>query len=838
MLFKLNVVEKNVHDPANSTYRIKKVCFDDSVITAFTEHYKLNENHNNGGHSPSVNDYNGGPTISSKDFSSLSENNDCCCCIIMDKKRTSRKLLKSCNLYDVPIGYSIEEFDANIVQNSVGHVTFAHTRSLHDVSISEVQSNNMDDVRSASVRRKGVLKENEVSRKFHIKENDNGLKCSIQDIANVKGKGIPPDSIGMQRDPFSWNSNITPTPMSCVLTDISNAVDYIINNKTFPKLKRKMPIHGDCSDSEYVSNDDNSDDSADYDDYDDLGDQSCVCQSCGAIMWYGERLARHYETESPKFSLCCMNGKVQLPKLKDPPTILSSLLFSRDRRSRNFQDNIRSLLPEEGTTPKFAQLYIFDTENEVQNRIAAVRSGNNSNNLDLSIESLIKDMIDVSNVLARSYRVARDRIAADGNRGVKLRLVKSRSTDGWTYNLPNASEIAALIVGDFDNQEGVRDIVVETQSKRLQRISELHPLYPPLQYRLIFPYGEDGYRDDIPLRESSSNSSRKRRFNQDKLRVDMYKGLRKMIVKGDGEGTSAGMCIVLPSTFTNGPRYMFNNFMDALQICNWIGFPSLFITITCNPKWPEIQRVLRDTNLRPEDRPDILCRVFKMKLDSLISDFKKGHIFGRIRSYVCTIEFQKRGLPHAHILLWLHNDDKPKCSEDIDRITCAEIPDKTCDRKMYKLVKKYMIHGPCGHANMNSPCMNDGICTKRFPKIFLQRTEADDEGYHSYRRREDGRTVTKKKTILDNGYVVPYNRALLLKYIELCNQNKPIKYLFKYVNKGNDRVTAAFYQSRNTNDGEQIRDEIKMYYDCRYLSACEASWRLFGFDIHYRDPPR
>ncbi|KAL7111555.1 hypothetical protein ACP275_05G096100 [Erythranthe tilingii] len=249
-----------------------------------------------------------------------------------------------------------------------------------------------------------------------------------------------------------------------------------------------------------------------------------------------------------------------------------------------------------------------------------------------------------------------------------------------------------------------------------------------------------------------------------------------MIVKGDGEGTSAGMRIVLPSTFTNGPRYMFNNFMEALQICNWIGFPSLFITITCNPKCPEIQRVLRDTNLRPEDRPDILCRVFKMKLDSLISNFKKGHIFGRIRSYVCTIEFQKRGLPHAHILIWLHNYDKTKCSEDIDRIICAEIPDKTCARKMYKLVKKYMIHG---HANMNSPCMNDGICTKRFLKRFVQRTEADDEGYHSY-IREDGRIVTKKKTILDNGYVVPYNRALLLKYIdhiniELYNQNKSIK---------------------------------------------------------------
>ncbi|XP_012850810.1 PREDICTED: uncharacterized protein LOC105970521 [Erythranthe guttata] len=501
-----------------------------------------------------------------------------------------------------------------------------------------------------------------------------------------------------------------------------------------------------------------------------------------------------------------------------------------------------SLLPEEGTRPKFAQLYIFDTENEIQNRIDAVR------------------------------------------------LVKSRSTDGRTYNLPNTSEIAGLIVGDFDTQEGIRDIVVETRSNKLQRISELHPLYLPLQYPLLFPYGEDGYRDDISLRESSFADNRKRRklsmreffayliqkwhgehslllhskklfqqfsvdgfsmvesqrlnfirFNQDQLRVDMYKGIEEKIFKGDTEGKSVGQHIIIPGSFTASPRYMFNNFVDALQICNWIGFPTLFITITCNPQWPEIQRVLKDTNLRPEDRPDILCRVFKMKLDSMMTEIKKGRIFGRIRAYVCTIEFQKRGLPHAHILLWLHNDDKPKNPEEIDRIICAEIPDEENDRKMYQLVEKYMIHGPCGQANLKSPCMKDRVCTKRFPKPFVQRTESDADGFTVYRRREDGRTVTKKKTTLDNGFVVPYNRILLSKYlahinIELCNQNKSIKYLFKYVNKGHDRVTAAFYETRNTDGGAEIRDEIKMDYDCRYLSTCEAMWRLFNFDIHYRDP--
>ncbi|XP_012851110.1 PREDICTED: uncharacterized protein LOC105970833 [Erythranthe guttata] len=193
---------------------------------------------------------------------------------------------------------------------------------------------------------------------------------------------------------------------------------------------------------------------------------------------------------------------------------------------------------------------------------------------------------------------------------------------------------------------------------------------------------------------------------------------------------------------------------------------------------------------------------------------------------VWTIEFQKRGLPYAHILLWLHNDDKPKTPEEIDKIICLEIPDEETDKKMYQLVEKYMIHGPCGQANLKSPCMKDRVCTKRFPKPFVQRTESDTYGYTVYRRREDGITVMKKKTTLDNGFVVPYNWVILSKYrshinIELCNQNMSIKYMFKYANKGHNRVTTAFYERRNIDGCAEIRDEIKMYYECRYLSTCE-----------------
>jgi len=69
-----------------------------------------------------------------------------------------------------------------------------------------------------------------------------------------------------------------------------------------------------------------------------------------------------------------------------------------------------------------------------------------------------------------------------------------------------------------------------------------------------------------------------------------------------------------------------------MAICKAVGYPDLFITITCNPNWPEIHRCLFEKNIKPEDRPDILTRIFKIKLDHLINDFKKNNIFGTIKA--------------------------------------------------------------------------------------------------------------------------------------------------------------------------------------------------------------
>ena len=83
---------------------------------------------------------------------------------------------------------------------------------------------------------------------------------------------------------------------------------------------------------------------------------------------------------------------------------------------------------------------------------------------------------------------------------------------------------------------------------------------------------------------------------------------------------------------------------------------------------------------------------------------------------IYTIEFQKRGFPYAHILIFLHSEDKYPTQEDINKIISAEIPDQQNDPKLYELISNFMIHDPCGVSNPRSPCTKDGRCSKHFLK--------------------------------------------------------------------------------------------------------------------------
>jgi hypothetical protein len=91
---------------------------------------------------------------------------------------------------------------------------------------------------------------------------------------------------------------------------------------------------------------------------------------------------------------------------------------------------------------------------------------------------------------------------------------------------------------------------------------------------------------------------------------------------------------------------MYQLYHDAMAIVRTRGKPDLFITMTCNPKWPEVTEALLPGQ-NEQERPDLLARVFKLKLDELLHDLYKSHVFGHVLSHVHVVEFQKRGLPHG-----------------------------------------------------------------------------------------------------------------------------------------------------------------------------------------------
>ncbi|XP_048623621.1 uncharacterized protein LOC106398612 [Brassica napus] len=197
-----------------------------------------------------------------------------------------------------------------------------------------------------------------------------------------------------------------------------------------------------------------------------------------------------------------------------------------------------------------------------------------------------------------------------------------------------------------------------------------------------------------------------------------------------------------------------------------------------------------------------------MKLDNLIGELtkKNGSLFGPVAA-----------------------------ADDIDKIISAEIPDKTVDPDLYVIVGDCMMHGPCGAAKKDNVCMVNGKCSKMFPKPLNIRTSIDANGFPAYMRRIDGRFIEKNGIRLDNGFVVPYNRDLMLRYrahmnVEWCVQTRAVKYLFKYIHKGPDYASAAM----DKEDEDGVIDEIKTYYDCRYITACESSWRILAFPTHFR----
>ena len=379
-----------------------------------------------------------------------------------------------------------------------------------------------------------------------------------------------------------------------------------------------------------------------------------------------------------------------------------------------------------------------------------------------------------------------------------MRLIVESGANRRRENLPTSNEMAAIIPDELDGA-GPQDLVLVYRNtldgrRELSKVHVTHPSYMPLHYVLLFVYGEYGWHWGIDLRENNGPRQKRRleqrpfyryymhtrkewfntihyagrlfqqfavdilvicestalswlRKNQRSICADVYNGLADAISRDDVNIEELGRRIVLPSSYTGSDHAMQQLYQDSMAIVRHFGKPTFFITFTANPKWPEITDALFPGQ-QATDRPDLIARVFHLKVRSLLTDLKGG-LLGEYAGHVYTIEYQKRGLPHMHLLLFVKGFifNVPNL---IDEVVCAELPNPSWDvtGELTDVVISTMTHSPCGENYPDALCMvrktptSPLRCSKNFLKPFTASTIVNDEGYPEYRRRDDGRTFT------------------------------------------------------------------------------------------------
>eukprot|EP00918_Siedleckia_nematoides_P087190 GHVU01191799.1.p1 GENE.GHVU01191799.1~~GHVU01191799.1.p1 ORF type:complete len:1705 (-),score=120.63 GHVU01191799.1:910-5910(-) len=315
---------------------------------------------------------------------------------------------------------------------------------------------------------------------------------------------------------------------------------------------------------------------------------------------------------------------------------------------------------------------------------------------------------------------------------------------------------------------------------------------------------------------------------------------------GDHEPIGRRIETILPQSYIGGMRNIYKRYRNAMALVTSLGSPSLFITVTCNPNWPEIRNSLKmlpsGRVQQPADRPDLLARVFEGKLRSILREVVQEQLFGRVIGYVGVVEYQKRGLPHCHVLVILEEPERfstlPNRLQEIDDCVVAEIPRRG---ELQDLVVEFMVHGDC-ESNEAAPCRAaTGACRHRFPQRFQQRTTRCRRTKKvCYRRRQHGgngapAVLHRGNRVIDNRWVVPYSPYLLSKFkchinVEVvCSPAAGVKYLFDYVYKGEDRARAGFVEADAGN-------EIRQHENMRYVAAPEACARIFAFEQYLAKP--
>ena len=331
-------------------------------------------------------------------------------------------------------------------------------------------------------------------------------------------------------------------------------------------------------------------------------------------------------------------------------------------------------------------------------------------------------------------------------------------------------------------------------------------------------------------------------------------------------------------------RHLKKQAVNGLHIVSNFGSSHIFATLTCNKNWPEFKEVLwPDSDVF--DMPALVAEVFHARLQAFLHNLKHGKYFGEDTTVfiIRVIEYQERGLPHAHIVFRLKKaGDTIKA--DLDRLESAyaqlspeeklEVPPPTYDDaaalwvdehisaelpidprlpehrqrygdtyeesiefqedlRLFLTISKFHTHTHSGNHLVNGCLDKNGICKKGFMKTIVRdKTTFSKDGFPEYRRRS-----------LDDLNIVPYNRLCSLDWdghlnVEFSGLTYTVLYLYKYLFKGPSKIQLTLITPPRPGVLPlHPEDEVGRYIRGRRLCSMDAMWRLLGFDNYPKSEP-
>ncbi|CAM4546646.1 unnamed protein product [Leuciscus chuanchicus] len=387
-----------------------------------------------------------------------------------------------------------------------------------------------------------------------------------------------------------------------------------------------------------------------------------TCSHCGAYVWKEERKG-----------FCCNSGKINLtynatnPKPgsipPQPPDAIKDLFLDqsfvkqakqyinalamasigiKEVAMPGFNPGVRiqgkvyhyiaGPLPEQGRTPLLAQIYFHTPAHELENRRA------HASNSDLNEDFLLRtqEAIPMCKPYVQQFKSAIEYVTQNDNANeLKIELTaRTRRHDlhRGTVNLPSLNSDAAVIAPGVTTtqQFGKLAVTLHLRGGRLQTIDAMHPAYDPLSYVLLLPQGSQGYHTEL----AGITPTCFYRYHLQVRDIAQHFNLLlcggrltqqyvcDMMAKIDQSEIIPGRLTILPPTIYGSPRWYAKEFQDAMALVRIKGKPDFFLTFTCNQNWPEITGSLFEGQ-QTNQRPDIIARVFHMKVEALLTDLLK-----------------------------------------------------------------------------------------------------------------------------------------------------------------------------------------------------------------------